>query len=180
MNSAHTHSRCRGAPCPHHMFSHLPFLLCSEPQNISSTIFPSVHLSSLSFSFSLLPSLLPPSLSGTPCGSSHPVPRSTPTVPLYPGHDEAAVPAAPRLCPASGGDTLAASPWLTFPTTPSTAVLLLSSSHRKGTEACTANTCPRSLLVWVGFDPSLTPEPPFLTMSCLDSPTDLSSCFDYF
>ena len=106
MNSAHTHSRCRGAPCPHHMFSHLPFLLCSEPQNISSTIFPSVHLSSLSFSFSLLPSLLPPSLSGTPCGSSHPVPRSTPTVPLYPGHDEAAVPAAPLTMPCIPGGHL--------------------------------------------------------------------------
>uniref|UniRef100_A0AAA9RXL8 Immunoglobulin domain-containing protein n=1 Tax=Bos taurus TaxID=9913 RepID=A0AAA9RXL8_BOVIN len=79
MSSAHTHSRCRGAPCPI-TFSHLPFLLCSEPQNISSTILPSVYLSSLSFSFSLLPSPLPPSLSyhhppmwfQSPCPCVHP------------------------------------------------------------------------------------------------------------
>ena len=81
MSSAHIHGRCRGAPCPHHLFSHLPFLLCSEPQNISSTILPSVHLSSLSFSFSLLLSPLPPSPSPhhhppmwfqSPCPCVHP------------------------------------------------------------------------------------------------------------
>ena len=80
MSSACTHSRCRGAPCPHHLISHLPFLLCSAPQNMSlktPTSIPSLS------SFLLPPSSLPPCLPRPrPCGSGHPVPVSTLTLPL--------------------------------------------------------------------------------------------------
>lgn len=108
MSSAHTHSRCRGAPCPHHMFSHLPFSALNPRTSVQPSfprfISPRFPSPSPSFHpFYLLPSL-PPTI--PPCGSSHPVPRSTPTVPLYPGHDEVVVPAAPLTVPCIPGGHL--------------------------------------------------------------------------